>query len=195
MFAALAQDHLSGWHFIGHSLVLWIIVATGAAMRGTLLQSWATTSAALAIAVATYYTVTRVFGPFDSYPSLAPLLLFWGVLAVVGGLGFAVLCLTALRRGRLNFLAVGTVAGLMLGDAINTAIGIPYIEQDKPLKALSSISYPGPVFTVALVGSGLWILALLIHHRRRLLTVWLIVPGLAIGHILVTVPDVLLHYA
>lgn len=182
VFAAIAQDHLSGWHFIGHSLVLRIIVATVAAMRGPLLQSWATASAALAVAVVTYYTVTRLFGPFDAYPSLAPLLLFWSVLAVVGGLGFAVLCHTALGRGWLRFLAVGIVAGLILGDAITTAIGIPYIEQEQPLAALGSISYPGPVFTVALVGATCWTLGLLIHHRRGLLTAWMVAPGLIVGY-------------
>lgn len=195
IFAAFAQDHLQGWHFIGHSLVLWIIIAVGAATRGTLQQSWATASAALAVAIVTFYTVTRLFGPSDSYPSLAPLLFFWGVLAAVGGLGFAVLCLTALTRPWCTFLAVGTVAGLMLGDAINTAIGIPHVEQDKPFDALTSIGYPGPVFTVAILGAGCWTLGMLIHHRRRLKIAWLIVPGLVIGHILVTIPDVLLHYA
>lgn len=195
IFAALVQDHWNGWHFIGHSLSLWIIIATFAAMRGTLVQSWVTTSATLAASVTTYYTVTRLFGPFDAYPLLAPLLLFWGALAIVGGFGFAVLCLTALGPGRLRFLAAGTVAGLMLGDAINTAIGLPYLEQPDPIGALGSISYPGPVFTVALVGAACWTLLILIRHRHRPLAAWSILPGLVAGHVLVSIPDLLLHYA
>lgn len=195
IFAALAQDRWNGWHFIGHSLSLWIIIATFAAMRGTFAQSWVTTSATLAVSVTTYYTVTRLFGPFDSYSPLAPLLVFWGALAIAGGFGFAVLCLTALGPGRFRFLAAGTIAGLMLGDAINTTIGLPYLEQPDPIAALGSISYSDPVFTVAIVGAACWTALILIRHRHRLLAAWSILPGLVAGHILVSIPDFLLHYS
>lgn len=195
VFASVAQDHLDGWHFIGHSLVLWIILATGAATHGNLLQGWATSTTTLIVAVATYYTATRTFGPFDAYPPLAPLLMFWGALAIVGGFGFALLCITALRPGWSSFPAVGVIAGLMVGDAINTAIGIPYLELPNPFAALASISLFDPVFTVAWIGAGSWILTALLLHHRQLLRAWLIVPGLLVGHILVSIPDLLLHYA
>ncbi|MBN9611732.1 MAG: hypothetical protein J0I11_20760 [Actinobacteria bacterium] len=194
-FASYAQDAWAQWHYIGHSLVLWIIVATAAALRGTLLQSWLTTSTTLAVAVAVYFAATRIFGPFDQYPPLAPLLLLWIVLAAVGGFGFAVLCLTAVGRGWPSFLAAGVIAGLMLGDALNASIGIPYIEQHQPIEALHSIlADPGPVLVIGCIAAAGWIAAMLIHQRHRLATVWLVIPGLIAGHALASIPDLLLHY-
>lgn len=62
VFAAYVQDAWPSWHFIGHSLVLWIIVAAAAALVGTWFQSWLTTSAALAVAVLSYFIAVGVFG-------------------------------------------------------------------------------------------------------------------------------------
>lgn len=196
IFAAYVQDAWPGWHYIGHSLVLWIIVAAAAAVRGTWLQSWLTTSAVLLVAVLSYFIAVRGFGPFDYPPLLSPVLLFWIVLAVVGGLGFATIGLTAVNPGRLSFLAVGVIAGLMLGDAINASVGIFYVEQDAPLSALLSVMHsPGPVLIIGSVGALCWIVIMLVQHRHRLSLSWLIVPGGLVGYVLVSVPDLLLHYA
>lgn len=181
-------------HYIGHSLVLWIIVAAAAAVRGTWLQSWLTTSAVLVVAVLSYFIAVRGFGPFEYPPLLSPALLFWIVLAGLA-VGFATIGLTAVNRGRLSFLAVDVIAGLMLGDAINASVGIFYVEQDEPLSALLSIMHsPGPVLIIGSVGALCWIVIMMVHHRHRWSRSWLIVPGGLVGYVLVSVPDLLLHY-
>jgi len=196
VFAAYVQDAWPSWHFIGHSLVLWIIVAAAAALVGTWFQSWLTTSAALAVAVLSYFIAARVFGPFEYPALLSPLLLFWVVLAAVGALGFATICLTAANHGRLSYLAVGVIAGLLVGDAINTSVGIPYVEQSEPLTALRSvIDNSDPVMIIGTTGALCWIAIMLVHHRHSLIRAWLIVPGALVGQVLVTIPDLLLHYA
>lgn len=195
-FAAYVQDAWPTWHYIGHSLVLWIIVATVAAVRGSWLQSWLTTSAVLFVAVMSYFIAVRTFGPFE-YPSLlSPLLLFWIVLAVVGGLGFATICLTAVNPGQLSWAAIGTIAGLLLGDAINASIGIPFAERTEPVKALLSIAdNPGPVLIIGSIAALLWTATMIVHRRHHLGLTWLIVPGVLVGFVLVTIPDFLLHFA
>lgn len=194
--AAYIQDAWPTWHYLGHSLVVWIIVATAAAFRGTLLQAWATSTSALAIAVLSYFVTIRLVGPFE-YPSLlSPLLLFWLILAVIGGLGFACLGLVAVNRTWLTWPAVGTVVGLLIGDALNAEVGIPWIDESMSITTVWDMrgSY-GPVFNLAAFAAVSWIVAMFIVHRRYLARSWLLLPGIPVGYALVTIPDLLLHYS
>lgn len=194
-FAAYVQDAWPAWHYIGHSLVLWTCVAVIAALRGSWLQSSLTTSVALIVAVLTYFIATRVFGPFDYPPLLSPLLAFWIVLAAVGGFGFATICLTAVNRNTLTWLAIGTVPGLLLGDALNASAGIPFLEIS-PLEALTTIlSNPSPIVLIASGATTCWLAAMFILQRTNLGHVWLTLPGFIGGYVLITIPDLLLHFA
>lgn len=57
------------------------------------------------------------------------------------------------------------------------------------------MKYPGPVLIIGAVGTLRWIVIMLIRHRHSLIWSWLIVPGGLAGFTLVTIPDLLLHYA
>lgn len=192
--AAYAQDAWRGWHFLGHSLVLWVIIAAVASLRGTLIQAWATCAAVLACSVFSYFISLGIFSPY-AVPSIFGLLTaFWLLLAIVGAFGFAVLIRLALGASRLSWLAIGSLAGMLIGDGVNVSIGIPWIEQRQPAAALWGIfRYSNPVLLLAVLAALLWLVSMAVRRRRELSSSWLTAPGAALGWALVTIPDLLLH--
>jgi hypothetical protein len=192
IFAAYAQDRWISWHTLGHSVVLWVVIGIAASTRGTYRRAGWRVTAALTVSVFAYYLAQQLPGHAFYHRTGSGVVVFWFLVASVGGPALAALCVTARTNNPLGIAAGATVLGVLLGDVINARGGRVGLLNNGLTSWIGASMARDPVSVIGL-GAALVGVCFAVHRYSWTPTALMTVPaGLLFGYLLVSAPDIVL---